>query len=160
MNIEQTAYSGKNFFKATIYLAYLSDEEKKMLKIDQILALYLVDLAEHVIVGFYKSAAVFIELYRNCINEMGWDKLSNYKRLDDLAMNNDNDSLCGSGSLPPFSSVKDAELIPEFCNDFVVHYLPQKCNVFSKSLSVEFVKHLCIWLHNRGLTKLKLAMAD
>ena len=34
------------------------------------------------IVNFYKAATVFVELFRNCLNEIGWEKLANYKILD------------------------------------------------------------------------------
>ena len=38
----------------------LNDDERHSLKIDDILALYLIDTAEKVIVNFYKTLAVFI----------------------------------------------------------------------------------------------------
>lgn len=80
LNLENQRVQGVG--KGTLYLAHLAEEEKQNLKIDQILPIYLIDVAEQVIVNSYKSAAVFIELYRNCLNQFGWDKLANYKRLD------------------------------------------------------------------------------
>lgn len=47
------------------------------------LALYLIDVAEHVIVNYYKTTCVFITLWRNCINELAWEKMANYKLLLD-----------------------------------------------------------------------------
>ncbi len=41
-------------------------------------------MAEHVIVNFYKVTAVFVTMLRNCINDLAWDKLANYKLLLDI----------------------------------------------------------------------------
>jgi hypothetical protein len=54
------------------------EEKESALKIDDVLALYLVDVAEHVIVNFYKVTAVFVSLMRSCVNDMAWDRLANY----------------------------------------------------------------------------------
>ena len=108
------------------------------------MALYLNDIAEHVIVNFYKAVSVFITLYRSCINENGWDKMAGYKRLD-------------NEGLAMFTSIKEADMIPEFCNEFVIEWLPLKCNVFDRSLAVPLVRHLCLWLYNRGLTQYKVS---
>ncbi len=147
LNLENQRVGGVG--KGTLYLAHIADEERENLRIDQILPIYLIDVAEQVIVNSYKTFAVFIELYRNCLNHLGWDKLANYKRLDpSLEPNN--------GALPLFSMAKDAELIPELANDFVLSYLPMKCNVFDRKLAISMVDHLCLWLFNRKLTTLKL----
>lgn len=91
-----------NVYKGTLYLAHLTDEERALLKIDQILAIFLIDMSEQVIVNFYKALTVFVQLYRNCLNEVGWDKLAHYKRLDLIEDMNDEDSIIGSG-LPVFT---------------------------------------------------------
>ena len=65
-------------------MALLTDEERQQLKIDQVLAIYLIDIADQVIVNFYKTLAIFVELYRSCMNDIGWDKLANFKRLGPL----------------------------------------------------------------------------
>ncbi len=51
---------------------------------DDLLALYLVDMAEHVIVNFYKVAAVFVTMLRQCVNDLAWHKIANYKLLLDV----------------------------------------------------------------------------
>lgn len=74
--------------------------------------------------NFYKTAVVFIELYMNCLNEIGWDVLTKYKRIDT------------GENLPLFTSIKDAENIPELSNQFITRYLPQKCNVLDRKLAI------------------------
>lgn len=56
------------FAKGTMYLIYLYEEGRKAQNIDDILCLYLIDIAEKVLVNFYKLAACFIQLFRNCLN--------------------------------------------------------------------------------------------
>jgi hypothetical protein len=46
-----------------------------------VLALYLIDVSEHVIVNFFKATAVFVTLFRRCINDLAWYKISNYKLM-------------------------------------------------------------------------------
>lgn len=75
----------RGYCRATIYLASLSQEEKEQLfKIDHILALYLIDVAEQVIVNFYKAVGGFVTLMRSCVNDLAWDKMTNYKLLLDI----------------------------------------------------------------------------
>ena len=109
------------------------------------MALYLNDIAEHVIVNFYKTVAVFITLYRDFINETGWEKMSGYKILD-------------KSNLMIFSSIKECDVIPEFCNEFVTEQLSIKCNIFERDLASQLVQHLCLWLYNRGLTQYKVSI--
>jgi hypothetical protein len=130
---------------ATKLLVQMSAEEIKELKMDTIFALFLIDLSEKVIVNFYKTLVVFVELYRDWVNEEGWDMLAKYKRLD-------------IGEKPPlYSSVKNGETIPEFANDFIIRYLPLKCNIFDRDLAIKITKLMCKWLLNRKLTSYKLS---
>eukprot|EP00347_Sterkiella_histriomuscorum_P012296 403369133 len=146
-----------NVYKGTLYLANLTDEERGQLKIDQILAIFLIDMSEQVIVNFYKAVTVFVTLYRNCLNEIGWDQIANYKRLDLIeSINQNEDSIIDSG-LPIFTQVKDGDFIPQLSNEFILEYLPQKCNIFYRKLAVSLVEHLCRWLYNRKLTQLKIS---
>jgi hypothetical protein len=55
-----------------------------MLKVDHVLAMYLIDLSETVIVNFYKVAAVLVNTIRNCVNDLAWEHLANYKLLCDF----------------------------------------------------------------------------
>ena len=62
------------------------------MNIDDVLCLYLIDVAEGVIVNFYKSVACLIQLLRSCINEMGFETITgitpieNHGKLDDPEM--------------------------------------------------------------------------
>jgi hypothetical protein len=41
-------------------------------------------MAEHVKVNFYRAAGVFVTLMRDCINDLAWEKIANYKLLLDV----------------------------------------------------------------------------
>lgn len=62
----------------------------------------MIDIAENIIVNFYKAVVVFVELYRNCLNQVGWDKIVNFKRID-TSLTPDN--------LPLFTQAKDGDFI-------------------------------------------------
>ncbi len=113
-------------------------------------------MSEHVIVNFYKTAAVFVGLYRSCLNEIGWDKLANFKRLGPL-LRDGKDSEDSQDMLPLFTVAKDAQCIPELCNEFILDYLPIKCPLFERKLAITFVEHLCLWLYHRKLTNTKVS---
>lgn len=147
----------QNVHKGTLYLANLNDEERSLLKIDQALAIFLVDLAEQVIVNFYKLSAVFIQLLKSFLNEFGWDKLANYKRLSPLIdQTNQNAKDQNENDLPIFTSVKEPDYIPQFSNEFILEYLPLNCNLFSRQHAITLTEFLCTWLYNRRLTTYKI----
>lgn len=55
-----------------MFLIYINEDTKNALTIDDVLCIYLVDMAETVIVNFYKLVSCFIQLLRNCINQNGF----------------------------------------------------------------------------------------
>ncbi len=143
------------------------------MKLDSVLALYLVDVAEHTIVNYYKATAVFISLVRDCLNELAWQKIANYKILldfdsTDADSNPSNDcggqeSGSGFGKKPPlFTATKSAcidqynqsgvDMIFQLSNEFCSSYLPMKCSTFDKNLAIKMMRHLCLWLTHRGFT--------
>jgi hypothetical protein len=60
------------FAKGTMYLIYINEESRNQLNLDDVLCLYLIDVAENVIVNFYKLVVCFVQLLRNCINQRGF----------------------------------------------------------------------------------------
>ena len=60
-------YTGNDYHK-------LSEEEKQAMKIDEIFAFYLFDVAKKVNPDYFKNILVFIIYYRECLNLHGWSK--------------------------------------------------------------------------------------
>jgi hypothetical protein len=108
LNIEGIDHQ-RGYQKASIYLSSLSEEEKEdLLKVEHLLALYLIDMAEHVIVNFYRVVCVFTTLLRDCVNDLAWDKISNYKLMLDLDSTTADDDGTFTKRPPTFTTTKCA----------------------------------------------------
>ena len=151
------------------------EEKEEFLKVDHVLALYLVDLAEHVIVNFFRTAAVFVNLMRDCVNDLAWERIANYKLLLDVESTDVDSETFGRQDPfirrpPTFTSTKSpcidsnnqsgVDMIFELSNEFCTSYLPMKCNIFDRNLSIQLTRHLCMWLSHRGFTHYKLGLAS
>lgn len=66
-----------------MYLIYINEETRQSLTIDDVLCLYLIDAAEHVIVNFYKLIACFIQMFRLCMNQNGFELVTGIIPFDD-----------------------------------------------------------------------------
>ena len=182
LNIESSEQQHA-YQKASIYIASLTEEEKEdFLKIDHVLALYLVDLAEHVIVNFFRAAAVFVNLMRDCVNDLAWEKIANYKLLLDVESTDADSDMMNpyngqeethdafTRRPPIFTATKSpcidsnnlsgVDMIFQLSNEFCTTYLPMKCNVFDRNLSIQLTRHLCMWLSHRGFTQYKISLAS
>ena len=71
------------FSKGTMYLININHEGRQSLKIDQVLSLYLIDVAEITIVNFYKLVACFVQLLRNCLNQYGFEVMTGITPIED-----------------------------------------------------------------------------
>ena len=117
------------------------------------------DLAEHVLVNFYRASAVFITLIRDCVNDLAWEKLANYKLLLDVEStdaesdnyNFNSQQIEGTHEIferrpPTFTVTKSpcidsnnqsgVDMIFQLSNEFCTTYLPMKCNIFDRNLAV------------------------
>ena len=54
----------------------MSEEWRVMMNCDEIFAIYLRDAASKTNENFYSTLLKFIFLYRECLNEYGWQKKS------------------------------------------------------------------------------------
>lgn len=153
--------------KGTKFLIYIYDEQRQLLNIDDVLSLYLIDVAEGVIVNFYKSVACLIQLLRSCINEMGFETITGITPIE-MQGKKDEIEIKAPKTLKElvqskleikknlFTQKKKAELIPQFANVFMQKYLPKKCNTFNMNHASIILEHLCMWLNNRKFTTCKL----
>lgn len=65
-----------------MYLIGLAEREKDALTIDEVFALYLIDLADSLPQELYHYGCVFVQLLRICLNRHGFEVLSGIKSLD------------------------------------------------------------------------------
>ncbi len=107
---------------------------------EAVLAEYLWEVGGKVTERFMMVLIIFVRLYRDCLNEYGWE----------LARR--------SGELPAeegkrdFAGLPTAEHIPEACNDFIRHFLPNESPSFDKYLAIELTRHMCDWVHSHKYT--------
>ena len=72
------------FSRGTYLMLNLSEERRKQFNIDESLSMYLIDISENVIVNFYKMVACLIQLFRNCMNQYGFEVLTGIIPIDKL----------------------------------------------------------------------------
>lgn len=116
-------------------------ESRDLLVCDDILSLYLIEIAKITPLHIYKTFVILIENLRRCLNILAW-KLPGEKRSDDSE----------------YCSLKNATNVPEICDEFVNHYLPLHCSTISRTVAVHMVIHLCNWLYTNHFTPLRLSL--
>jgi hypothetical protein len=84
---------------------------------NKIFAIFLDKLSKTVTKAFYKEFALLIALYRQALNEIGWDKLT--KKLSDLSV------LPENYKEKEYCEVNNGEYAPEICNEFACELLPK-----------------------------------
>ena len=84
---------------------------------NQIFAIFLDKLSKTVTKEFYKEFALLVALYRQALNEIGWDKLK--KKLKDLSI------LPEKFMEKEYCEVNNGEYAPEICNEFASELLPK-----------------------------------
>ena len=67
----------------------MSEEEKEILTCDEVFCLYLGDVAKQVNHVYYKTVLRFIMLYRDCLNEIGWQKRKEHYIKCSIPLNQD-----------------------------------------------------------------------
>lgn len=115
---------------------------------DDIIALFLIENSKIVTPKFYKILVIFMKLYRECMNKLGWEILSQYKDLIDEPTNLD------------YTTVKSGEHLPDISNDFINVYLHYHLPDFDKYLAVVLVNHFCDWLCKFRFTHTKLKFME
>lgn len=109
---------------------------------ENVLAKYLFELGSKVIEQFYETSIIFIRLYKECLNEYGWELISKERKISREERKRKFSKEEGS-----------ANYIPDMCNDFIKYYLPKEFPDFDKYFAAELVRHLCNWINKEGYTK-------
>ena len=115
-----------------------------ILTCDDIFAIFLIDNSQLFTKQFYKTVVIFTKSYRECMNKLGWEVLSQYKDI-----NNELTNL-------QYTSVKNGEHLPEITEEFVNIYLPSNLPSFDRYLAVVLANYFCDWLYKHRFTNLKI----
>ncbi len=134
----------------------LTDADRSEMKVDEIFALYLWWISKKVNAGFYQTVVKYGILFRECLNEIGWQK--KYE-------SEDNEGSTSGQKQPPegrgeFCIENNAEHAPEICNEFVTVFMENKKNQvdISKPDQIDLTINLCHWLFENQFTCSKLSM--
>jgi hypothetical protein len=67
----------------------MTDDDKDNLTCDDVFCLYLGDVCKQVNPTYFKIVLKFIILYRDCLNELGWQKRREHFIKSDIPINDD-----------------------------------------------------------------------
>jgi hypothetical protein len=124
------------------------DDHKVHITCDDLFALFLIEISKMATSTLYKLMVIYIQAYRDCMNKIGWETLSNYKTLESEPTNLE------------YTIVKNGDYLPQICNDFLVDYLPSHLKKFDKYLAVVFTNHFCDFLYKFNFTRIKLKYSE
>ena len=67
----------------------MSENDKDLLSCDDVFSLYLGDVSKLVNPTYYKNIVRFVMLYRDCLNELGWQKRREHFVKADIPISED-----------------------------------------------------------------------
>ena len=112
---------------------------------DRVLAEYLCTMAKKVNDKFFMTLIVFARLYRDCMNEYGWEYLSKYKPVS------------AEERKRVFAKSCNAEHVPEACNVFINRFFLKEFPNFDSTIAVDLTMHLCDWLTEKQYSHSKIS---
>ena len=113
---------------------------------DKVLGEYLWDLGKKVNEKFFHIMIIFVNAYKQCMDEYGWEILRKYRQVSFEERKKE------------FVVSNDAEHMPEVSNDFISYFLPKEHPCFEKNLAIELTRHFCEWLKKNKHTHACLAL--
>ena len=119
-------------------------EKKELITCDQAFILYLFYISKFIKKEFCKINLMVLKHFRDLINILGWNLLSEYKSLEDEDTTKD------------FCSIKEPLKIPLIAGDFCNNYMKRVMKDFDIYFGVIIISHLNFWLYANDLTFIKL----
>ena len=123
-------------------------EKKETITCDQSFILYLFYISKFVKKEFCKINLMVLKHFRDLINILGWNLLSEYKSLDDEETYKD------------FCSIKEPLKIPLIAGDFCNTYMKEVMRDFDVYFGVVIISHFNFWLYANDLTFIKLNLPN
>lgn len=110
----------------------------------RIMTEYLCSMATKVSEKFFVSLILFIRYYSDYMNLHGWEILGKHKPITE------------EEKKKQFTKTRDAEHVPEACNDFMKVHLPKECPNFDQTIGIDMTLHICDWLYRQGYTHTRI----
>jgi hypothetical protein len=109
-----------------------------------VLAEFLLEMASQVTQRFFNTLIIFVGMYKDAMNEYGWNVISRYKRVSE------------EDKKEPFAALNGPEHMPEICNDFIRTYIPRMNPNIEQPLAIDLTTLLCEWLTKKRYTHTKI----
>jgi hypothetical protein len=113
---------------------------------DRMFAEYVSELGKKVNERFFFALVIFVNAYRQCMDEYGWELMKKYKQVS------------FDERRKSFSASNDAELVPETANDFIMYFLPKENPNFDRNIAIQLIRNLCEWLKKNKYTHATLTL--
>ena len=123
-------------------------EKKELVTCDEAFVLYLFYISKFIKKDFCKINLMVLKHFRDLVNILGWNLLSEYKSLDDEDTSKD------------FSSIKEPLKIPLIAGDFCNTYMKEVMKDFDVYFGVIIISHFNFWLYANDLTFIKLNLPN
>ena len=123
-------------------------EKKELVTCDEAFILYLFYISKLIKKDFCKINLMVLKHFRDLVNILGWNLLSEYKSLDDEDTSKD------------FSSIKEPLKIPLIAGDFCNTYMKEVMKDFDVYFGVIIISHFNFWLYANDLTFIKLNLPN
>ena len=123
-------------------------EKKELITCDQAFILYLFYISKFIKKEFCQINLMVLKHFRDLINILGWNLLSEYKSLDDEDTTKD------------FCCIKEPLKIPLIAGDFCNSYMKEVMKEFDIYFGVVIISHFNFWLYANDLTFIKLNLPN
>ena len=123
-------------------------EKKELVTCDEAFILYLFYISKFIKKDFCKINLMVLKHFRDLVNILGWNLLSEYKSLDDEDTSKD------------FSSIKEPLKIPLIAGDFCNTYMKEVMKDFDVYFGIIIISHFNFWLYANDLTFIKLNLPN
>ena len=123
-------------------------EKKELITCDQAFILYLFYISKYIKKEFCQINLMVLKHFRDLINILGWNLLSEYKSLDD------------EDTTKEFCSTKEPLKIPLIAGDFCNSYIKEVMKDFDIYFGVVIISHFNFWLFANDLTFIKLNLPN
>lgn len=131
----------------------INEYSGKFLQCDRVFGLFCLYCTRIVSRDFYREIVLFLSLYREVLNDKGWEKFNSVAEPSHQRHTDE-----------PFCVAQTAEFVPDLANSFITDYFPQIGSEHSAvhqpqklkflgleelplSNVIQLIQHLCNWLH-------------
>ena len=123
-------------------------EKKELITCDQAFILFLNYISKFIKKEFCQINLMVLKHFRDLINILGWNLLSEFKTLDD------------EDTAKDFCSIKEPLKIPLIAGDFCNSYMKEVMKDFDVYFGVIIISHFNFWLYANDLTFIKLNLPN